>query len=119
MISGVKRHVGMMLMLTGLLHVIYGLFAYASQLQPIVTEGLWSTVADDQWDRGTAFWYTMFGFLLMLFGYMVDWLIKKKGIAPPAIFGWMLLFICLFGAIVMPASGFWLGLPQAWLLLRM
>lgn len=119
MISGVKRHVGMMLMLTGLLHVIYGLFAYASQLQPIVTEGLWSTVADDQWDRETAFWYTMFGFLLMLFGYMVDWLIKKKGIAPPAIFGWMLLFICLFGAIVMPASGFWLGLPQAWLLLRM
>lgn len=119
MVSGAKRHVGLMLMLTGFLHVIYGLIAYASQLQPLVTEGLWGTVADDQWDRGTAFWFTMFGFLLMLLGYMVDWLIKKKGIVPPAALGWMLLSVCLIGAIVMPASGFWLGLPQAWLLLRM
>ncbi|MEJ8548667.1 DUF6463 family protein [Brevibacillus borstelensis] len=118
MVSGVKRHVGLMLMLTGLLHTVYGLIAYMKQLQPIVAEGLWNTVADGQWDRATAFWFLIFGFMLIVLGYTVDWLMKKKGIAPPVSLGWMLFTICLIGVIVMPSSGFWLGLPQAWLLIR-
>ncbi|EST54231.1 hypothetical protein T458_12760 [Brevibacillus panacihumi W25] len=118
MVSGIKRHVGLTLMLTGLFHNILGLVGFMTQLQPMVAEGLWDTVGNGQWDRATAFWFLMLGFMLILFGYTVDWLMKKKGIAPPVSLGWMLFAFCLIGVIVMPTSGFWLGLPQAWLLLR-
>lgn len=118
MVSGIKRQVGLFLILTGLIHTVFGLVVYSGQLEPIIADGLWNTVAEGQWDRATGFWFLMFGFLLMLVGYIANWLMKKKGIAPPASFGWMLFAICLAGVIVMPASGFWLGLPQAWMLLR-
>ncbi len=118
MVSGIKRQVGLFLMLTGLIHTLFGLVFYLEQLQPIVVEGLWNTVEEGQWEQGAAFWFMMFGFMLIFVGYTADWLMKKKGIAPPAGFGWMLLAVCLIGAIIMPVSGFWLGIPQAWLLLR-
>lgn len=116
--SKTKRQVGLLLMLTGLLHTVVGLIIYMNQLQPIVTDGLWNSVVEGQWERATVFWFLMFGFMLIFIGYTADWLMKKKGIAPPAGFGWILLTVCLLGVIVMPASGFWLGLPQAWILLR-
>jgi len=118
MVSGVKRHVGLTLVLTGLFHTVLGLIGFMNHLQPMVAEGLWDTVGSGQWERATAFWYLMLGFVLILLGYTVDWLMKKKGIAPPVSLGWMLFAICLIGIIVMPTSGFWLGLPQAWLLTR-
>ncbi len=118
MVSKTKRQVGLLLILTGLLHTIVGLFGYMEQLQPIIADGLWNTVGEGQWERATAFWFMMFGFMLIFLGYTADWLMKKRGIAPPAAFGWMLLVVCLAGVVVMPVSGFWLGLPQAWILLR-
>ncbi|WP_373232402.1 DUF6463 family protein [Cohnella sp.] len=116
--SRTKRQVGLLLMLTGLLHTVVGLFGYMEQLQLIAADGLWNTVEEGQWERTTAFWFMMFGFLLMILGYTADWLMKKKGIEPPTVFGWMLLLLCLTGAVIMPVSGFWLVLPQAWILLR-
>ncbi|MBB3109623.1 hypothetical protein FHS18_001686 [Paenibacillus phyllosphaerae] len=118
MVSRTKRPIGLLLMLTGLLHSIVGIAIYAKHFVPIFSEGLWNTVGEGQWERGTAFWFMMFGLLLMLIGYISDWLMKKKGIAPPASFGWLLFVICLIGAVIMPVSGFWLGLPQAWVLTR-
>lgn len=113
-----KRQVGLLLMLTGLLHTVVGLIIYMKHIFPIITEGVWNTVQEGQWERLTGFWFMMFGFLLILLGYLTDWLMKKMGIPPPAAFGWLLLAICLFGAVAMPVSGFWLCLPQAWILMR-
>jgi hypothetical protein len=106
MVSGIKRQVGLLLMLTGLLHMVLVLFSNRKQLQSIVADGFWNTVADGQWERTTAFWFLMVGFMLIILGYTADWLMKKKGIAPPAAFGWMLLTVCVVGVVVMPASGF-------------
>jgi hypothetical protein len=113
-----KRQVGVLLMLTGLLHIIVGLVTFMEQLFPIFSGGVWNTVQEGQWERGTSFWFIMFGFMLILLGYMTEWLIKKRGISPPVSFGWMLFALCAAGAVIMPASGFWLGLPQAWVLTR-
>ncbi|WP_169082398.1 DUF6463 family protein [Paenibacillus sp. PL91] len=118
MVSGIKRQIGLLLMLTGLLHTAVGLFVFTKQLLPIAAEGVWNTVKEGQWERETAFWFMMFGFLLLLLGYLVNWLLKKKGISPPAAFGWLLLILSLIGSIAMPVSGFWLALPQAWILTR-
>jgi len=119
MVSKTKRQMGLTLILTGLLHTIVGLFVFMEQLEPLFTEGLWNTVKDGQFERGAAFWFMMFGFLLMIVGYLADWLMKRKEIAPPAAFGWMILIICVIGVIFMPNSGFWLGIPQGVILLRM
>lgn len=118
MANGIKRQVGLLLSLTGVFHSIIGLFIFADLLLPIVTEGFWSTVEEGDWGRSTAFWFMMFGFLLILIGCMVDWQLKKTKIQPPAAIGWTLLAIGVIGAVIMPVSGFWLVLPQAWLLIR-
>ncbi|GEC92875.1 DUF6463 family protein [Brevibacillus brevis] len=115
MVSGIKRQMGFTLIITGLLHTVVGLFLYAEPLQQIVANGFWNAVGREE---VAAFWFMMFGFLLMLLGYMADWLMKKKGMETPAAFGWTILGICVVGAIAMPASGFWLGIPQAGILLR-
>ncbi|UJF35568.1 DUF6463 family protein [Paenibacillus hexagrammi] len=117
MVNGIKRQMGLTLMLTGFLHTIVGLILFFKQLLPMISEGLWNTVRHGEWERGTAFWFIMFGFVLIVLGYLADWIMKKAGIPAPSIFGWMLLAICLIGVIVMPVSGFWLGLPQALILL--
>lgn len=116
MASGIKRQMGLALMLTGWLHTVVGLIEYRNELQLMVSNGLWNTVVDGE--ISAAFWFMMSGFLLILLGYIADWLMKKKEISPPPAFGWTLLVVCLVGAIAMPVSGFWLVLPQAWILLR-
>ncbi|MFB9326157.1 DUF6463 family protein [Paenibacillus aurantiacus] len=118
--SAIKRQIGLCIVLTGLLHSIVGLVLFAEDLIPIVTDGLWDTVVGETrlLNRENAFWFMMFGFVLMLLGYAVDWMLKKLGAAPPAALGWLLLATCLLGAVIMPVSGFWLGLPQAWILAR-
>ncbi|NRR24736.1 DUF6463 family protein [Brevibacillus sp. MS2.2] len=115
MVNGIKRQMGFTLILTGLLHTVVGLLFYAKPLQQIVANGFWNAVGQEE---DAAFWFMMFGFLLMLLGYMADWLMKKKGMEPPAAFGWTILGICVVGVIAMPVSGFWLALPQAGILLR-
>ncbi|WP_166245883.1 DUF6463 family protein [Paenibacillus turpanensis] len=114
----IKQQVGVLLMLTGLLHSGVGLTIYMKHLLPIFSEGVWDTVQEGDWELGTSFWFMMFGFLLILLGYLTDWMIKKGKISPPAAFGWMLFLLCVIGAVTMPISGFWLGLPQAWILTR-
>ncbi|MBH5319616.1 hypothetical protein I6N90_17610 [Paenibacillus sp. GSMTC-2017] len=118
MVIGIKRHVGVMLMLTGLLHTVVVLIFGATQLQIIVAEGFWNTVGSGQGDRDAVFWSLLFGFMIIVTGYMVNWILKHKGIVPPAGFGWILLAVGLIGVIMMPVSGFWLVLPQAVILIR-
>lgn len=117
-ISRSKQRIGVLLMLTGLLHNVVGLFLYMKHFLPIIAEGGWNTVQEGQWERLAAFWFIMFGFLLIMLGYLTDWLIRKKGTPPPPAFGWLLLLVSGIGAVAMPASGFWLCLPQAWILIR-
>ncbi|MCI3918872.1 DUF6463 family protein [Paenibacillus sp. TRM 82003] len=118
MATGIKRQVGLLLALTGLLHSVIGLILFWDALLPIVTEGLWNTMKEGDWERLNAFWFMMFGFLLILIGYMVSWVLKQTQLRPPAAVGWSILAIGIIGAVIMPISGFWLVLPQAWLLLR-
>ncbi|WP_246021793.1 DUF6463 family protein [Paenibacillus zeisoli] len=117
-ISRSKQQIGVLIMLTGLLHTGVGLILFTKYLLPILSEGVWNTVQEGQWERGTSFWFMMFGLLFIMLGYITDWLVRKRGISPPAAFGWMLFALCVLGVVIMPVSGFWLGLPQAWILTR-
>ncbi len=54
-----------------------------------------------------AFWFIFFGFLLIVFGALIDWC-ESKGIKLPLFLGWGLLTITIIGVMLMPVSGFWL-----------
>ncbi len=57
-----------------------------------------------------------FGGLFVILAGQVHWALARTGTVP-AFLGWGLLVLGSGGVILMPASGFWLVLPQAVLLL--
>lgn len=55
MVSGIKRQMGLVLMLTGWLHTVVGLIEYAKELQLMVSNGLWNTVVEGK--ISSSFWF--------------------------------------------------------------
>jgi hypothetical protein len=64
------------------------------------------------YDREAVFWFLLVGLLLFVLGQLVQWTQEKTGALPDAL-GWWLLGMSIVGGVMMPASGFWLILPQA------
>lgn len=105
------RWVGPWVMGMGVLHTVVGLAFAGWVLVEIVQAGVFNVVSGDM-TREAAFWFFMFGFLLFLYGQLAHWL-TKQGQVLPVSFGWGLLLICGIGVVMMPVSGFWLGLVPA------
>ncbi|HYF62172.1 MAG TPA: DUF6463 family protein [Herpetosiphonaceae bacterium] len=110
-----RKHVGTMLLATGMLHTAVGLWHYRQPLLAILGAGRWMSVTGDS-GREAAFWFILFGVVLMMFGQFVRWALRHAGTLPASL-GWSLLALGLLGVAFMPDSGFWLVLPQAWLAL--
>lgn len=111
-----KRWIGPLMMATAALHTIVGFIFALGPLMKIVNAGLFNSV-DPYFDRMSAFWYMAFGVLLFFIGGLESWGIRETGTLP-ASFGWGLLIFGIVGIILMPVSGFWLVLPQAYMILR-
>lgn len=111
-----RKHVGTMLLATGVLHTAVGLLVYRQPVLDIVGAGRWMSVTGDR-GREAAFWFLLFGVVLMMFGQFVRWALRHAGTLPASL-GWSLLALGLLGVAFMPDSGFWLVLPQAWLVFR-
>jgi len=101
-----KRWVGRSIVAIGLLHTVFGLVGFRNILAMLLREGIFNTV-NGQPDREMAFWFIFFGFLLIVFGALIDWC-ESKGIKLPLFLGWGLLTITIIGVMLMPVSGFWL-----------
>ena len=113
-----RRLSGPLLMATGVLDLLYVLVFHSSQLAAIALAGFFNAVELDpaQFNRETAFWHVTFGRTVLILGGMIHWAQARTGTLP-AFLGWSLLAFGLFGAILMPVSGFWAVLPQAALML--
>lgn len=115
-----RRLCGPLLMATGVLDLLYVLVFHSRQLAAIAGDGFLNAVEPDvaisTFDRETAFWHLMFGATVLILGGLVHWAQARTG-ALPAFLGWSLLVLGAIGVILMPASGFWLVLPQAVLML--
>ncbi len=112
--------VGQLLMATGVLHLVSGFVFYPGPLFAIAGDGFLNAVEPDvafsTFDREAAFWYMIFGVMLLMLGGLTHWAQAQTGTLP-AFLGWSLLALGVVGVILMPASGFWLALPQAVLML--
>ena len=110
------KYSGRLLVATGILHNVVGLLIFSPILGDIARAGFFNSI-DPHMDRNAAFWFLGFGFMLMLMGAAIHWMHEQTG-EVPAFMGWALLAIGLIGVMMMPASGFWLAIPQAIVLLR-
>jgi len=101
-----KQWIGRSIVVIGILHTIVGLIGLRSILAVLLNEGIVNTV-NQQPEREMAFWCLFFGFLVIVFGGLIDWC-EAQEVKLPLFLGWGLLTIAVMGAMIMPISGFWL-----------
>jgi hypothetical protein len=108
-----RRWIGRWILGVGVVHNLVGTYFFLPTLREIADAGVWNSVDMDPM-RNLAFWFLFSGFMIMLAGYVVDWIENlADGALPPAL-GGSLLALLLMGIVVMPASGFWLLIPAIW-----
>ncbi len=111
-----KRWIGPLLMATAVLHTVVGFIFFAVPLADVMRAGVLNAV-DPHYDRAAAIWFLLFGALLWLLGMLAQWSVQQTGTVPASL-GWGLAILGLVGVVLMPVSGFWLVLPQAYIILR-
>lgn len=117
---------GWLLIATGVLHQVVGVLGglgigeelggrnlFAEVVRGGVVDSIGSDFARMAW-----FWFLITGFLLLMLGGLARQ-IERRGEPLPASLGWQLGMLSIVGAALIPASGFWLLIPQAvWIVLR-
>lgn len=111
-----KRYVGEMLIATGVLHTLVGFVVYWHVLLEIGRNRFFNTVSDFG-DSGAAFWFLMFGVLLMVLGDVGRQHHAATGDYPLR-YGLTIAAIGLVGGLMMPTSGFWIVLAIGFIALR-
>lgn len=108
--SAPGRLCGPLLVATGVIHAGFGLVVGWDSVTDILAGGV-DGAAEVSGSSETWFWFLVAGLPMLLAGQLVSRLYTRTG-EVPAFLGWYLL---LFAALVyfMPASGFWIFLPQA------
>ncbi len=106
------KYSGTYLWVTGIIHIVVGFIIGKDIYADMLRDGLVNSMQND-FTRGFAFWFFLFGVLLILYGYTLQYHIKREQKPSPRHVGYALLAVSIFGCLVEPVSGFWLVLPQA------
>ena len=110
------KYSGIFLIVTGIIHSCAVGAMFSNVLWVMIKEGLLNSVGED-FTRGCAFWSFFFGIMLILLGYVMHYYVKKEQKPAPVFWGYWLLGLGVIGCIIMPVSGFWLVIPQAFIIL--
>lgn len=104
-----------LLIATSLIHIASGLIGGATLLADVGRDGVFDAIGADD-ERQAWLWFTLFGWLALVVGLLARSLERRTG-AVPAFLGWHLLAMAVLGIVLLPASGFWLVLVLALLIL--
>lgn len=109
---------GTLLMAVGGLDLLYVVVFHSRQLAAVAGDGFFAAVeiGPAHLDREVAFWHLVFGFTVLVLGGLIRWTQARTGTLP-SFLGWSLLALGVFGAVLVPVSGFWLLPPLAVLML--
>lgn len=105
---------GHLLVVTGVAHLLYGLWLFRGPLAGIAAGGFFAALRGNV-DRKLAFWFLFASPMMWIVGQLVLWT-DAKGLRPPVWLGLQMLSLSLAGLALMPKSGFWLVLVPAVLL---
>ena len=107
---------GTLLVATGIIHNTVGLVMGWEVLFGLASDGFFNTVDTDQ--DNSLFWFLFSGFMMMLLGQLMQDYIREQKQPVAAYLGYSLLLLAIVGCIMMPLSGFWLVLPQAFIIIQ-
>ena len=107
-----KLYSGTLLTATGVIHTIYALFLGKEAFTEMLNNGLIDSIGENH-NLGFAFWFLICGIILILWGETLQYYIRKEQKPAPVFLGYSILLLTIIGCIIEPASGFWLFLPQA------
>lgn len=110
------KYSGLFLIITGILHSIVAILLNWKIYVEIFRSGLINSITKD-YARAFAFCFFVCGIFLMLFGYTLDYYIKKEQKPAPLLLGYELLVFSILGCLLDPMSGFWLFIPQAFIII--
>ena len=110
------KYSGIFLIATGIIHSCAVGVMFSTALWAMLKDGLFNAVGED-FTRGCAFWSFLFGIMLILLGYVMHYYVKQEQKPAPIFWGYWLLGLGVIGCIIMPISGFWLVIPQAFIIL--
>ena len=100
----------------GILHCIVGLMRFRKTISIVVSEGIVGKFQGED-SRRLAFWFLIFGPLLMMGGHVAIMAAQQGNLAVLRIVGYYLLAGSVCGVVALPKSPFWALLILAPLLL--
>ena len=98
--------IGKAVIIIGVIHSVFGFVFFFGTIANIFDEGVFNTV-NGQPVREAVFWFLFSGFLIILFGMLINW-VEGEGIEIPRFVGWSLLLLTIVTVAIMPISGGWL-----------
>ncbi len=108
--------IGHWLLAVAALHTIAAWMMFRQPFADIARQGVFNSLGHDP-AKGVAVWFLLFGGLLALLGMAVTALERQGARATLRAIAWWMLALCVFGVVLMPASGFWLAFPPVLALL--
>ena len=106
-----KKWIGKVIIFIGIIHLVFGFISYRTAWAEMLRSGLFNTV-DSQLEHQAAFWFIVFGMLVLILGGLIDWCEGHKQVLPKFL-GWSLLALSIVGIVMMPISGWWFLLIPA------
>ena len=108
----IGKYSGLFLVMTGILHTIIALLLNWKVYLDIIADGLINSIGRE-YDRAFAFWFLICGVLIIFFGQTLHYYQRRTQTPAPLFLGYSMLIFAIVGCVIHPASGFWLFLPQA------
>ena len=105
------RWIGRLLMAGAVAHTVIALVRYQEVVFAIIRAGVFDTVVGDP-VKGAVVWSLLFGGLAFIGGMAIDALEQPTGAIPRRL-GWSFIILGVLGAVLIPASGFWVLFPAA------
>jgi hypothetical protein len=112
-----NQPIGLLLTATAVAHTVVGVILYRRPLASIIGDGVLNAV-DPHIDRRAAFWFLLFGPVLVMTGRLADSAVRRGDAATAGMVARNLLGVGIAGAAAMPLSGFWLLIGISALMLR-
>ena len=107
---------GYILIALGIGHTIVGLVKYRTAIVAWLRDGYFNA-ATGHIDRLLAFWFLMFGSMLLLVGQITLHAAKTNDLYLLRLLGWYVVCIGIVGATALPRSPFWVAIAIALLML--
>lgn len=108
--TSTRPWIGRWLVGVAVLHTVFAVVVFRAPLWDMAQRGVFDTVGQNPTAAATA-WFVLFGLLMGLLGLATTPLERHDDRSAMQVLGVGVLVLCALGLVLMPASGFWLGLP--------